>query len=108
MARRGDRGEAGARRLTHLRLAQLAQQSHLRYAHASTQPIETKGSTLTRLQIKLELAGSYADMRAFIYELEAAPEFVVIDDVELAEDTERQDRLTVNLELSTYYRTLAP
>jgi hypothetical protein len=44
-------------------------------------------------------------MRAFIHSLETAPEFVVIDNVELAEDTENQNRLTVNLELSTYYRT---
>jgi Tfp pilus assembly protein PilO len=96
---------AGARRLTHLRLAQLARQSNLRYGHASAEPIENKQSTLTRLQIKLELSGTYADMRAFIHSLETAPEFVVIDNVELAEDTENQNRLTVNLELSTYYRT---
>jgi Tfp pilus assembly protein PilO len=99
---------AGARRLTHLRLAQLARQSNLRYAHASAEPIEAKGSTLTRLQIKLELAGTYGDMRSFIHALETAPEFVVIDNVALAEDTESENRLTVNLELSTYYRTPAP
>lgn len=96
---------AGARRLTHLRLAQLARQSNLRYGHASAEPVEERQSTLTRLQIKLELAGSYSDMRAFIHALETAPEFVVVDNVELAEDTENDNRLSVNLELSMYYRT---
>ncbi len=96
---------AGARRLTHLRLAQLARQSNLRYGHAVGGAGRRAGSTLTRLQIELELAGSYSDMRAFIHQLETAPEFVVIDNVELAEDAENDNGWSVNLELSTYYRT---
>jgi len=46
------------------------------------------GSTLTRLQIQMVLEGTYADMRAFIYQLETSPEFVVIDNVQLAEGAE--------------------
>ena len=29
----------------------------------------------------MDLAGSYADIRDFIHEIESSPEFVVIDDV---------------------------
>lgn len=93
----------GARRLTSPRLAQLARQSNLDYQRASAEPIVERGSTLTRLKIGLLLSGSYADMRGFIYQLETAPEFVVIDNVELAEGAEGGS-LVVTLELSTYYR----
>ena len=61
-------------------------------------------STLTRLQIQMVLAGTYADMRDFIYQLETAPEFVVIDNVQLAEGGDGGGSLVVTLDLSTYYR----
>lgn len=94
---------SGARRLTYLRLAQLARESNLRFESGSYKPTDEKGSTLTRLEIKLVLAGSYADIRTFIHALESSPEFVVIDNVELVEGAEGGS-LAVNLDLSTYYR----
>lgn len=94
---------SGARRLTYLRLAQLARESNLRFESGSYKPTDEKGSTLTRLEIKLVLAGSYADIRTFIHALESSPEFVVIDNVELIEGAEGGS-LAVNLDLSTYYR----
>ncbi len=97
---------SGARRLTYLRLAQLARESNLRFESGSYKPTDERGSTLTRLAIKLVLGGSYADIRTFIHALESSPEFVVIDNVELAEGAEGGD-LAVSLELSTYYRTTA-
>ena len=94
---------AGARRLTHLRLAQLARESNLKFLRATVQPIEPRGGTLTQLQIQMSLAGSYSDMRAFIHELESAPEFVVIDNIELGQGADGGP-LGVTLHLSTYYR----
>jgi Tfp pilus assembly protein PilO len=94
---------SGARRLTYLRLAQLARESNLQFQSGSYKPVTDRDSTLTRLQIELVLAGSYADIRTFIHELESAPEFVVIDNVELTEGAEGGN-LAVTLELSTYYR----
>jgi Tfp pilus assembly protein PilO len=99
---------AGARRLTHLRLAQLARESNLRYERVQAEPIAERGSTLTRLKIGMVLVGSYADMRTFIYQLETAPEFVIIDNVELSEGGTRGGSLEVALQLSTYYRDSAP
>lgn len=99
---------AGARRLTYLRLARLARNSKLQYERASYAPIVETGSTLTRLQIQMVLSGSYADMRTFIYQLETAPEFVVIDNVHLAEGGDRDGSLVVTLDLSTYFRHVAP
>ena len=64
------------------------------------------GSTLTRLQIQLILEGTYADMRAFIYQLETSREFVVIDNVQLAEGADDGGSLVVTLDLSTYFREM--
>ena len=49
------------------------------------------------------LQGDYEGIRRFIYALETAPEFVIIDDVSLAQ-AEANKPLTLTLELSTYYR----
>jgi Tfp pilus assembly protein PilO len=99
---------AGARRLTYLRLAQLARESELEYRRATYAPVVESGSTLTRLQIQMVLEGTYADMRTFIYQLETSREFVVIDNVQLAEGAEGSGSLVVTLDLSTYYRNVAP
>lgn len=103
---------SGARRLTHLRLEQLARESNLRFLRASFEPTLEHNKTLTRLKIEMVLAGSYGDMRSFIHQLETAPEFVVIDNVELGENAQGDTQggpLTVTLHLSTYYRdTAAP
>ena len=95
---------AGARRLTYLRLAQLARESNLEFQRASYAPVAEKSSTLTRLQIQMVLSGNYSDMRTFIYQLETAPEFVVIDNVQLAQGADASGELVVTLDLSTYYR----
>ena len=95
----------GARRLTYLRLAQLARESDLEYRRATYAPVVERDSTLTRLQIQMVLEGTYANMRAFIYQLETSPEFVVIDNVQLAEGA-NGGSLVVTLDLSTYYRNV--
>ena len=97
---------AGARRLTYLRLARLAREANLEYRRASYAPVVESGSTLTRLQIQLVLSGTYPDMRNFIYQLESSPEFVVIDNVQLAEGSDGAP-LVVTLDLSTYFRGAA-
>ena len=75
----------GARRLTFARLAQLAAKSQLDFERRKYEPVVERGSNLTRLKVTMDLAGSYADIRDFIHEIESSPEFVVIDDVGLME-----------------------
>ena len=55
------------------------------------------------MTIRMELQGGYENLRQFIYELERSPEFVIIDDVMLAESG-RGEALMLTLDLSTYYR----
>jgi Tfp pilus assembly protein PilO len=95
----------GARRITYLRLAQLAERADLTYQRGSVREEQDEGSRLARLRLSMVLAGSYADVRRFIYQLETAPEFVVIEHVALAQGQERSSPLVLNLEVSTYYRT---
>ena len=96
---------ASARQLTHLRLAQLARMHNLRYARAQSEPVLAKDSKLTQLKTELNLAGSYASVRAFLHSLETAPQFVVIDNVALGESQESDDRVDLTLAVSTYYRS---
>jgi hypothetical protein len=49
------------------------------------------------------LQGDYESIRAFIYELEQAPQFVVIDQVTLLE-AEEGEPVTLTVTLSTFYR----
>ncbi len=94
---------AGARRLTQLRLAQLARESKLKFVRATFEPVTEGKRTLTQLRIEMVLSGTYADVRAFIHDLETAPEFVVVDNIVLGQGAEGGP-LIVTLHLSTYYR----
>jgi Tfp pilus assembly protein PilO len=93
-----------ARRLTHLRLAQLARMHSLRYGHMSSEPVASKNGKLTQLKIQMSLSGSYGGVRNFVHSVETAPQFVVIDNMQLAESSESSDQVELNLVLSTYYR----
>ena len=94
---------SAAQRVTYLRLAQLARDAHLRYVRETTDIEQPRGRTLTRLRIQLELSGTYADIRSFVHALETSPEFVVIDNLELTQEPNSENVLTVKVELSTYY-----
>lgn len=98
--------ESAARRLTYTRLAQLARQSNVRLEQGSNEVKHLKGSVLSQVTTTYTLNGQYPDVRRFIYSLETAPEFVVLDDVSLASSNDQQNRgLSMTLQISTYYRT---
>ena len=98
---------AGARRLTHLRVPQMARKASLRYESASVSQDQERDSSLTRFETEISLTGSWDDIRSFIHQLESDPGFVVIDNVQLTEgDSGAGDgAIQVTLHLSTYYRT---
>jgi Tfp pilus assembly protein PilO len=96
---------SSARQLTHLRLAQMARMHNLRYGRADSEPVLSKDSKLTQLKVELNLGGSYTGVRGFLHSLETAPQFVVIDNVSLAESQDSSDRVEVTLQVSTYYRS---
>jgi Tfp pilus assembly protein PilO len=96
---------AGARRLTYLRLAQLVREAGLEFKTRAFQTgSEDRDSTLERLRILLQVSGSWEDVRTLIYQLDTAPEFVVIDNIVLSEGQRDGGALDLSLELSTYYQ----
>ncbi len=92
-----------ARRMTYSSLPALARRTNVRYdTRRFDTPDPDKDDRLARLQIRMVVQGQYENLRRFIFELESAPEFVIIDDVTLTEGSEGDD-LTLRLDLSTYY-----
>jgi hypothetical protein len=96
--------QTAARRMTYASLPALARKTNVRY-EARTIAVDEKAEDkrFGHMTIRMELQGGYENLRQFIYELERSPEFVIIDDVMLAEST-RGEALMLTLDLSTYYR----
>ncbi len=95
---------SGARRLTYGRVQRLAQENRLAYQGSRYEPVEERGSTLTKLKVNVELTGTYNNLRSFIHAIESAPQFVVIENISLAEGA-NEDSLRLAMDLSTYYRS---
>jgi Tfp pilus assembly protein PilO len=95
---------AAARRITHLKLSQLARDHAVTFQRSSASPEQMRDSSLARLRVSYELVGDYGDIREFIYGIETAADFLVIDNVSMSEGADEQAPLTLTLELSTYYR----
>jgi hypothetical protein len=95
---------SGARRLTYARLAELADTHNLTVNRRTYAIDASYKGRLQRLGIEMALTGEYADIRDFIYALETSPEFVVIEDVSLAEAARSEAGITVNLRLATYFK----
>ena len=96
-----------ARRMTYARLPALARKAMCRY-EAGTSEVDRniKSHRLGRWHIRMVLQCDYANFRRFIYELETSQDFVIIDDVTLAQ-VDQNKPIAATLELSTYYRSSA-
>ena len=93
-----------ARRMTYASLPALARKTGVRYEQRTTtmDAVDREGR-LERMAIRMVLDGEYDNLRQFIYGLETAPEFVIIDDVTLVE-SQGDEGVRLTIELSTYYR----
>jgi Tfp pilus assembly protein PilO len=97
---------SGARRITYLRLEQLASECNLRLDRTSADPAAIQGSSLMKLTYTAALSGQYRDIRRFIHALETAPEFLVLENVTLSQADESRG-IILNVQIATYYRTAA-
>jgi len=98
---------AAAQRMTYAWVPAVARKANVRY-EARHQEIDAQKETgknayIGRLKTRVVLQCDYENFRQFVYELETSPEFVIIDDVSIAQ-TEANRPLSLTLELSTYYR----
>lgn len=104
---------AGARRATYVQLAQLAREAGLQYERRVEESREPKqgdpegSSALARFDITMVLKGDYEGVRQFLRDVEASDTFIVIDNVGLAEGSQRGSALVLTVQLSTYYRVAA-
>jgi hypothetical protein len=94
-----------ARRLTYLKLSQLARKANVRLESGTNAYTHEKGSHLSKVTTAYTCSGEYRDVRKFIYSLETAPEFMVLENVGLS-NLEQQARTTlaVRLDVATYFR----
>jgi hypothetical protein len=100
------RDYVGARRITYLRLAKLAEESNLDYGQRDFGTKRERESALEELEGRMILTGDYRDLRQFLYALDTAPEFVVIRSVALSQE-ERTNVLRIEVALATWYRAPA-
>jgi len=97
-------GFVEARSLSSPRLNQIAREAGVRARSFDSAVLHDDDELLTRLKIDMSVSGSYSGVRRFIYGLEHAPEFVVVENVRITEEARDEDLLSVDLELSTFYR----
>ena len=97
-----------ARKLTYARLAQLAKQASVTLEHGNNATTHEKGSQLSKLTTTYTLSGDYKNVRRFIYSIETAPEFIVLENIGLTsasgEDSQKRG-LGMSLEIATYFRS---
>jgi Tfp pilus assembly protein PilO len=98
---------AHATRTTNLWLQQAARQAGLRFQASHFESKEVRESRLVRAQSTVTLLGRYPDIRRFLAAMETAPEFVVVEQVELAQtgnDAPTADsQLEIALAVATYF-----
>jgi Tfp pilus assembly protein PilO len=94
-----------AARLMTLKLSQLARDHNVTFERNQLSPEALRNSSLERLRVSYALTGQYNDIRRLIYDIETSADFIVIDNVFLAEGQNADAPLALTLDLSTFYRT---
>ena len=97
---------SGARRITNLPIEQMANDANLQVGQRTTHTVPIRDSDLARFTQTVLLTGEYRAIRQFLHQLEIRPEFIIIENVVLAQNESEASRgITVTLEIATYYRT---
>jgi type IV pilus assembly protein PilO len=91
-------------KITYTRLQQIASQANVHLERGVNEVRKEKGSSLSQMVTSYTLSGDYRDVRKFIYSLETAPEFMVLENVALSNSEQAQRGLTVAIQVSTYFQ----
>lgn len=95
--------QLAALRLTYGPLPVIARKNNVKVLSRRWNPeLSRTNGRLARLVVHVSLEGDYDAFRQFIYALETAPEFVIVDDVSISQ-VDAAKPLVFSLELSTYY-----
>jgi Tfp pilus assembly protein PilO len=95
---------SAARRMTYLMTDQLASKIGLTQRGRAFADAPVRDSSLGKLTMTLSLAGEYTQIRRFIHDLEMAPDFLVLEHVELAQVEGQARGIDVTVQIATYYR----
>jgi Tfp pilus assembly protein PilO len=86
------------------KVSELARDANLK-GRGATKESQDRDSALAKLTNDLTVSGEYRDIRQFIYDLETASEFIVVENVALsAQGTEGGGPLRLDLRVATYFR----
>lgn len=96
--------QTAARRLLHLRVAELADQSNVVFDRRTISETHEPDKHLSRLDMSLQLEGTYADIRRFLQALETSKEFFAVKDMSLAESPDAEDFVRLSATVSTFFK----
>lgn len=91
--------------LTYSWLDRVARESGVEFSRSTFKEDEIRESRLKRWTANAKLVGDYANVRKFLYAVETAEEFVIIEEVGLSqiEATRGGELLELELSLATYF-----
>jgi Tfp pilus assembly protein PilO len=95
---------SGARRALYPHVDQLARNSNLTVSGSRINPDPEGRGELRKLTMTMSLSGEYTNIRRFIHDLETAPEFLVLESVNVSQAPQGRE-LNVTAQVATYYRT---
>jgi len=86
-------------------LGDAAEEVQLHFRSGQWDTEDVRDSSLTKVTGKVTLTGDYSNIRKFLYNLETATEFVIVESVELSQSNVNQanSALEVALSVATYY-----
>ena len=96
---------SGARRITFRRIEQMARKAGLRLERETSSPQPQRESRLVKFTYTAVLSGDYRNIRRFIHDLETAPEFLVLENVQVSQGDLETRSLNVTVQIATYYRS---
>jgi hypothetical protein len=96
--------QSAARRIVIGKVEALASAANVRITNQSLDDKPERGSDLGKLTATIVLTGEYRSIRRFIYEIETAPEFLILENVALQQGHQREQGLNVTMKIATYFR----
>lgn len=102
---------AGARDLLFQQIRTIGRETGLNFASSSYEPEAVEDSQLMRFRVDISLSGDYASIRKFLYDMETAQEFFIIESVKLGQSIREEgssNSLEVVLQVATYYMGARP
>ncbi|HKV99162.1 MAG TPA: type 4a pilus biogenesis protein PilO [Vicinamibacterales bacterium] len=99
--------KASSVRLVLFWVERAAREARVQFQTGDSDQQEIRDSRLQRLSCHLTLRGDYQDIRRFLYNLETAQQFIIVEKVELAQQGNQQqnanNQLEVGLDVATYF-----